>query len=101
MPWGKHVYHLYVVRIPEREQLREWLESKGISTGMHYPIPVHLQEAWRISGGDKLSLPVTEMITQEIISLPIYPELTIEEVDIVCDHIQEFIESRLGIGVER
>ena len=100
MSWGKHVYHLYVVRIPEREQLREWLESKGISTGMHYPIPVHLQEAWRASGGEKLSLPVTESITKEILSLPIYPELTIEEIDIVCKHIREFIDSRLGIGVK-
>jgi len=101
MSWGKHVYHLYVVRIPEREQLREWLESKGISTGMHYPIPIHLQEAWRASGGEKLSLPVTESITKEILSLPMYPELTIEEVDIVCKHIREFIDSRLGITVKR
>ena len=101
MPWAKHVYHLYVVRIPEREQLREWLESKGIGTGMHYPIPVHLQEAWRASGGEKLSLPVTESITKEILSLPIYPELTIEEVDIVCKHVREFIDSRLGITVKR
>ena len=101
MPWAKHVYHLYVVRIQEREQLRESLESKGISTGMHYPIPVHLQEAWRASGGEKLSLPVTESITKEILSLPIYPELTIEEVDIVCKHVREFIDSRLGIAVKR
>jgi len=101
MSWGKHVYHLYVIRIPEREQLREWLESKGISTGMHYPIPIHLQEAWRASGGEKLSLPVTESITKEILSLPMYPELTIEEVDIVCKHIREFIDSRLGITVKR
>ena len=101
MPWAKHVYHLYVVRIQEREQLREWLESKGIGTGMHYPIPVHLQEAWRASGGEKLSLPVTESITKEILSLPIYPELTIEEVDIVCKHVREFIDSRLGIAVKR
>ena len=101
MPWAKHVYHLYVVRIQEREQLRESLESKGISTGMHYPIPVHLQEAWRASGGEKLSLPVTESITKEILSLPIYPELTIEEVDIVCKHVREFIDSRLGITVKR
>lgn len=101
MPWGKHVYHLYVVRVPEREQLREWLENKGISTGMHYPIPVHLQEAWRNSVGDELSLPITEKITKEILSLPIYPELTIEEVDITCKFVQEFVDTRLGIGIER
>ena len=101
MSWAKHVYHLYVVRVREREQLREWLESKDISTGMHYPIPVHLQEAWRASGGDELSLPITEKITKEIISLPIYPELTIEEVDIVCKQIREFIDSKLEMGIKR
>lgn len=92
-PWAKHVYHLYVVRIPERDRLREWLEGKGVSTGMHYPIPVHLQEAWYVYGGDKLSLPVTEKITKEIVSLPIYPELTLEEVDVICKYINEFTGS--------
>jgi dTDP-4-amino-4,6-dideoxygalactose transaminase len=95
MPWAKHVYHLYVVRTPERDQLREWLENKGISTGMHYPIPVHLQEAWREIGGGNCSLPVTEKITKEIISLPMYPELSEEEVDYICNCVCEFKESKL------
>jgi len=97
MPWAKHVYHLYVVRTPERDQLREWLESKDVGAGMHYPIPVHLQEAWRACGGGELSLPVTEKITKEIISLPMYPELTLEEAGIICSYVREFIDSKLGI----
>ena len=101
MPWAKHVYHLYVIRTPEREQLREWLVSKDIGVGMHYPIPVHLQEAWREYGGDDYSLPVTEQITKEILSLPMYPEMSTEQVNYVCDCILEFCESRLNVAIER
>ena len=100
MPWGKHVYHLYVARLPERDELREWLDSQGINTGMHYPIPVHLQKAWRDYGGEELSLPVTEKITGEIISLPIYPELTTEEVGGICHQVREFVDRKLGIKAE-
>jgi dTDP-4-amino-4,6-dideoxygalactose transaminase len=100
MPWAKHVYHLYVVRTPERDQLKEWLESKGIGTGMHYPVPVHLQEAWRQYGGDKYLLPVTEKITGEILSLPMYPELTNEEVSYICNCVLEFTESKLDLVSE-
>jgi len=101
MPWAKHVYHLYVIRTPEREQLREWLVSKDIGVGMHYPIPIHLQEAWREYGGDDYSLPVTEQITKEILSLPMYPEMSREQVKYVCDGISEFCEARLNVAVER
>jgi dTDP-4-amino-4,6-dideoxygalactose transaminase len=98
MPWARHVYHLYVIRTPDRDQLRTWLETKGIGTGMHYPIPIHLQEAWRHYGGTALSLPVTEKITGEILSLPMYPELTAEEVGYTCDCIREFTESKLSVA---
>ena len=101
MPWGKHVYHLYVVRVPERDELRDWLDHRSISTGMHYPIPVHLQQAWRDYGGENLTLPVTEKITKEILSLPIYPELPLGEVDNICHQIGEFVDRKLGIKAER
>jgi dTDP-4-amino-4,6-dideoxygalactose transaminase len=94
MPWAKHVYHLYVVRTPYRDDLRAWLETKGISTGMHYPIPIHLQEAWRGDGGEDYDLPVTEKTIEEILSLPMYPELSSEEVKYICDCIQEFVEAK-------
>ena len=95
MPWGKHVYHLYVVRTPYRDDLRAWLEAKGISAGMHYPIPIHLQEAWRGDGGADHSLPITEKTTKEILSLPIYPELASEEVQYICSCVQEYAELKL------
>jgi dTDP-4-amino-4,6-dideoxygalactose transaminase len=101
MAWGKHVYHLYVIRTPERDQLRSWLESKGIGTGMHYPVPIHLQEAWRAYGGASYSLPVTEKITGEILSLPIYPELSTDDVSYICDCVREFCESKLSVAVKR
>lgn len=97
MPWAKHVYHLYVIRTNEREKLREYLNDKGVACGMHYPVPVHLQKAWQSIGGPELSLPVTEKITKEILSLPMYPELTIDEVDYVCECISEFSSEALEI----
>jgi dTDP-4-amino-4,6-dideoxygalactose transaminase len=97
MPWARHVYHVYCVRSPNREQLREWLGKKGINCGMHYPVPVHLQDAWRNHGGEICSLPVTEKIVGEILSLPMYPEMTDEEVNYVCESIQEFADSRLDL----
>jgi dTDP-4-amino-4,6-dideoxygalactose transaminase len=93
MSWAKHVYHLYVIRTSNRDELRAWLETKGVSTGMHYPIPIHLQEAWRQYEGDDYSLPITERITKEIISLPMYPELTEEEVNYICECIRDFTQS--------
>jgi dTDP-4-amino-4,6-dideoxygalactose transaminase len=99
MPWAKHVYHLFVIRTPERDSLREFLEHKGIGVGMHYPVPVHLQEAWRAYGGYDYSLPVTERITEEIISLPMYPELSSEEVISICNYVNEFSQSKLKAGI--
>jgi dTDP-4-amino-4,6-dideoxygalactose transaminase len=93
--WAKHVYHLYVIRTPERDRLKEWFDGKGIGCGMHYPIPVHMQEAWRNYGGEEYSLPVTEKITGEILSLPIYPEMSDEEIDYVCESVKEYCGTRV------
>ncbi len=98
--WAKHVYHLYVVRTPYRDELRAWLETKGIATGMHYPVPIHLQEAWHNYGGANSSLPVTERVVGEILSLPMYPELSTEEVDYICKSVQEFTESELQVAAD-
>ncbi len=90
MSWAKHVYYVYVIRTPDRDRLRDWLDAKGIGTGIHYPIPIHRQEAWRAYGGDNFSLPITEKITGEILSLPMYPELTEGEIASICECIREF-----------
>jgi len=99
MPWAKHVYHLYVIRSHHRDQMRNHLEARGIATGIHYPIPIHLQEACRHYCNRDFSLPVTEKITKQILSLPMYPELSLEEVEYVCSCIREFSESCAEVDV--
>ncbi|HET7467799.1 MAG TPA: DegT/DnrJ/EryC1/StrS family aminotransferase [Candidatus Dormibacteraeota bacterium] len=72
----EHVYHLYVVQVEERERVQRELAEQGISTGIHYPLPIHLQEAYRDAGFDPGSFPVTEAAARRVLSLPMYPELT-------------------------
>ncbi len=94
-PETTHVYHQYVVRTPKREALRAFLEQKGIATGVLYPVPIHLQPAYvgKIQIGPG-GLSVTEGLCKEILSLPLYPELTDAEVDHVCRMIVEFTHPR-------
>jgi len=90
MPYAKHVYHLYVIRVPNREKLQAHLEAKGIATGLHYPVPLHMQKCFTHLGYKAGDFPVTEKLANEILSLPMYPELTEEQIKIVADAIREF-----------
>ena len=85
-----HVYHLYVVRTPSRDSMQKYLDDRGVHTGIHYPIPCHLQPACSRFGGGPGSLPVTEKLAGEILSLPMFPDLTLEEIDYVVGTIEEF-----------
>ena len=76
--WSKAVYHLFVIRVADREQLKDYLGTAGIGTGIHYPIPLHLQKAYAGFGYKRGDFPVTERIAAEILSLPMFPELTEE-----------------------
>ena len=78
-PYARHVYHLYVIRTPQRDALRAYLREAGVGTSIHYPLPTHLQEAYRDLGLGPGSLPVTERAANEVLSLPMFPELTEEE----------------------
>jgi dTDP-4-amino-4,6-dideoxygalactose transaminase len=84
------VYHLYVVRTPKRDELQAFLKNKGIFTGIHYPIPVHLQKAMEFLEYKKGDLPVTEKVVTEILSLPMYAELSDDEIGYVMESIQTF-----------
>lgn len=86
----EHVYHLYVVRSTQRDALREHLKEQDVGTQIHYPIPVHLQEAYADLGLGEGALPVTERAANEILSLPIYPELTADEVGQVIEAVNSF-----------
>jgi dTDP-4-amino-4,6-dideoxygalactose transaminase len=90
----RHVYHLYVVRTPLRDALAASLARMGVTTLIHYPVPIHMQPAYAGMGGGSGSCPVSEGTQGEILSLPLYPELTDGEVDAVCSGIREFFESR-------
>lgn len=86
-----HVYHLYVVRASQREELRAYLWERGISTAIHYPIPIHLQPFYADGGLYKGQFPVTEGLCDEIISLPMFPEMTTEQVEHVAASVAEFL----------
>jgi dTDP-4-amino-4,6-dideoxygalactose transaminase len=90
-PMGKAVYHLYVVRSKGRDALAEHLKSEDIQTGLHYPLPVHLQKCYASWGYREGSLPVTERVASEILSLPMFPGLTAEQQQRVAAAVQTFV----------
>jgi dTDP-4-amino-4,6-dideoxygalactose transaminase len=87
-----HVYHLFVIRVlnGKRDELREFLKKNGVDTGLHYPIPIHLQKAYKYLGYKKGDFPVAEKQAGEILSLPIYAEMEKDKVEYVCKIIKDF-----------
>ena len=87
-----HIYHQYTIRTEKRDQLVDFLRNKGIQVAIHYPIPLHLQPALSYLGYEEGDLPVAEKATKEVLSLPVFPELTEEEVNYIIDSIREFFK---------
>src|ERR1700733_14833758 len=94
--WTKGVYHLYVVRVADREALQAHLVEAGIGTGIHYPIPLHLQKAYQHLNYKKGDFPVTERVAAEIVSLPMFPQLREEQVAAVASGVKEFVTAKIG-----
>ena len=92
-PDARHIYHLYVIRSQDRDGLRTFLEEEGITSLMHYPVPVHLQVAYKELGYKEGDLPVTERMANEILSLPMHPAVTERGVAYVSQKIREFHET--------
>jgi dTDP-4-amino-4,6-dideoxygalactose transaminase len=90
---SKAVYHLYVVRVGNRDQVMAQLAEAGIGTGIHYPVPVHLQSAYSFLGYRKGDLPLTEKLASEILSLPMFPHLTAEDQQRVARELAKATES--------
>jgi dTDP-4-amino-4,6-dideoxygalactose transaminase len=92
---GRHVFHCYVARIPDgkRDALRQHLSERGIGTGVHYPVPIHLQEASAFLGYRQGDFPVTERLANEVVSLPMYAELTDAQVETVAGAVKEFMRA--------
>ena len=88
--WAKAVYHLYVIRVQRREELQAYLAEEGISTGLHYPVPIHLQKAYANKGFKKGDFPITEKAATEILSLPMFPGLTAEQIEYTVEKIKQF-----------
>jgi dTDP-4-amino-4,6-dideoxygalactose transaminase len=88
--WSRAVYHLYVIRTRDREELQKFLSDHGISTGLHYPIPLHLQNAYVKAKQGNGDYPITEKVAGEILSLPMFPDLTRDQIEVVATKIKEF-----------
>lgn len=87
-PLRKHVYHVYALRVQDRDEVMQSLAQSGVGCGIHYPIPVHLQEAYAYLGYSRESFPVAEKCAEEFLSLPMYPELTVAQLDAVVDAVK-------------
>ena len=92
--WVRAVYHLFVIRVPARDALQAHLAEAGISTGIHYPIPLHLQEAYRHLGYQRGDFPISEGLADGLLSLPMYPQLDINQQRHVVRTIEEFLRHR-------
>lgn len=90
LPGNRHVWHVYAVRHANRDALQTHLNNKGIQTGIHYPIPVHLCPAYSNLGYKKGDFPIAERMANEVLSIPMFPELTREQIQIVADAVQSF-----------
>ena len=93
-PEASHVYHLYVVRSLQRDGLQAYLQQHSIGTLIHYPVPVHLQDAYQSLGYKKGSLPLAETIASTCLSLPLWPGMSNEQVFTVCENIRNFFDSK-------
>lgn len=90
MGYARHVYHVYAIRTKQRAELQQALNDKGIQTGIHYPIPVHLLPAYEDLGYKKGDFPHAEQAADEVLSLPMFPELQVAQIETVCQALLDF-----------
>ena len=90
----RHVYHIYPIRVKDRDTVLANMGEAGVACGIHYPVPLHLQEAYGDLGYSNGSFPLSEQSAAEFLSLPMFPELTEEQVDVVCTVLKELLAKR-------
>jgi dTDP-4-amino-4,6-dideoxygalactose transaminase len=95
-PYARHVYHIYAIRVRERDEVVRQLGEMGIACGIHYPVPVHLQEAYSSLGYEAGSFPIAEQVAKEFVSLPMFPELTPAQIDMVAEGVKGALNSQLS-----
>ncbi|UCE39163.1 MAG: DegT/DnrJ/EryC1/StrS family aminotransferase [Thermoplasmata archaeon] len=98
-PYSSHIYHLFIIETDQRDALRKYLEMAGIQTGIHYPKPIHLQEAYADTGYRIGDFPCAERLAGRILSLPMFPELSIEQIHYVVDEVRTFFNNAHPHGV--
>ena len=101
MPWGRHVYHVYTLRTDDRDGMQASLQAEGIQTGIHYPVPVHLQPAYADLGYGRGAFPHSEAASAQVLSLPLYPELSSEAVAEVAGAVKRAVANRTTATVSR
>ena len=90
----RHVYHVYAIRSARRDALQGFLHERGIASGIHYPIPVHLQKAFAELGHSRGDFPLAEAAADEVLSLPIYPEMTTDQQNVVIEALSEWAQTK-------
>jgi dTDP-4-amino-4,6-dideoxygalactose transaminase len=93
----QHVYHIYAIRVQDRDEVMRFLAEKGIGSGVHYPVPIHLQEAYRSLGYVSGDFPIAERCAMGFISLPMFPELTPNQVNVVVEAMKEAVAGAIEI----
>jgi dTDP-4-amino-4,6-dideoxygalactose transaminase len=101
MPWGRHVYHVYTLRTDDRDGLQSALQAEGIQTGIHYPVPAHLQPAYADLGYGRGDFPRSEEAATQVLSLPLYPELSPQAVAEVAGAVKKAVAGRTQTAVSR
>jgi len=91
MEYARHVYHLYTVRSRERDALKQSLGADGVASGVHYPIPIHRQPAWADLGYEPDAFPEAQRASDEVLSLPLYPEMTDDQIDAVVASVRRAV----------
>jgi len=95
--YARHVYHIYAIRVNNRDEFMKSLMDEGIMTGIHYPVPVHLQEAYQSLGYELGAFPIAERCAAEFVSLPMYPELTYLQVEQVIQGVKEAVAGTVDV----
>jgi dTDP-4-amino-4,6-dideoxygalactose transaminase len=98
-PYARHIYHVYAIRVPQRDKLLAALREKDIGCAIHYPIPIHLQKAYECMAHGRGSFPVAERCADESLSLPMFAELTTEQIETVAAEIKSFLARKVSAHV--
>ena len=95
---SSHVFHQYTIKVAQnRDGLKDYLQEKGIPSMIYYPVPLHLSDAYQVYGYNRGDFPVSEKISQEVLSLPMHTELDVEQIEYICETIKEFVLKQISV----